>query len=462
MCSLDQHLQTRFRVDAPWLAAALVLGSLGGMLVPRTDGRIVSLVFGGIVALAVVVLVMRDTRYGLYVMLLALPLDLAGRILTDPVTLTVYHVTLLLALLSWAVRVARLGPDPSAELTLVHLGALLLIAASVWSLPFSLDRSATLVAIVRLTFLVAFFMVFTRHMRDERTMDRVLGLVVGTAAASAVLAVAQYFIPGLRIGQVATLGVGSAVIVRPSAFFTDPNYLAALLSVAIVAAFARAAHARTITRAAPWLIGAAVSSTGLVVTLSRTGWVGVGVGLVVALAFAPARRRSRLLLGLLGAVVAVAALSPEWATSRLDSITNPTADGSTATRWLMYGSTIEMIEDYWLFGTGLDAYDEAYPAYRKPGAMRDIFKPHQLPLALPAEMGILGLLAELLIVGGVVVEVVRHRHRGWNPWEGAGLAGLVALLVQSLFQYYLYFEYLWLFLALTVAATRLARSAEEV
>jgi O-antigen ligase len=128
----------------------------------------------------------------------------------------------------------------------------------------------------------------------------------------------------------------------------------------------------------------------------------------------------------------------------------------------MYGSTIEMIGDYWVFGTGLAAYDQAYPDYMRAGALPRITRPHQIPLSLPAETGVVGLLAELVIVLGVFGMVVRRRRRSWSPWESAAVVGLLTLLVQTLFQYYLYFEYLWLFLALTVAADRLARTTEEV
>jgi O-antigen ligase len=128
----------------------------------------------------------------------------------------------------------------------------------------------------------------------------------------------------------------------------------------------------------------------------------------------------------------------------------------------MAQSTVEMIGDYWVFGTGLEAYDEAYPIYRRLGGRKDILEPHQLPLALPAEMGVLGLIAEVVIVLGVGIEMFTRRVRGFDAWESVALAGLVALLVQSLFQYYLYFEYLWVFLALTVAASRLSRSVKEV
>jgi hypothetical protein len=448
--------------DRLWLAAALITGAVGGLLSSSTNGRVVPALAGALVVLVAAALVMKDVRNGLYLMLLALPLDVAGRIITQPFTLTLYHLALLLTLISWSVNALRARVDTKTEFSLVHAGVLALLAAAAWSLPFSLDPGGTMVATVRLAFSAAFFVVFVQHLRDEKTMDRVLALVVATGAASAALALAQTLIPGLGIGQMATLGTAEDPVLRAAAFFGDPNFLAAFLSVGVVAGFGRAAHASRLRCALPWVLGALVASAGLVVTLSRTGWIGVGVGLLVCVATSPPRRRRVLVAILAIVIVGVVAVSPGMIVDRLGSITDIRGDRSNATRWFMVSSTLDMIGDHWVFGTGLDAYDAAYPQYRRPGSRGDILKPHELPFAIPAETGIMGLLAELLIIVGVVVELARRRHRGWSAWESVGLAGLLALLVQSLFQYYLYFEYLWLCLALTVAATRLVRLTEEV
>jgi O-antigen ligase len=120
-----------------------------------------------------------------------------------------------------------------------------------------------------------------------------------------------------------------------------------------------------------------------------------------------------------------------------------------------------MIRDMPVFGTGLGAFDQAYPLYRRPGTLVKITKPHQLPLGLWAEMGLGGLLAELALAGAIAVTFVRRRPDGWTDLEALAAAGVAALLTQTLFQYYLYFEYPWLYLALSVVAVRLARTGER-
>ena len=452
----------RRTIEVVWLLGALLVGILGGLSVTASGGRSVMIVLGILAAIVAVSLIFRDTRNGLYLMLLALPLDLAGRIITEPYTLTIYHVVLVVSLLSWGIRAVREGRDRGIEVSFVHLGVLALVLAALWSLPFSLDQHGTVVGAIRLTFSAAFFALFIRHIRDARTMDRVLVFLVVTSACAAALAVLQYFVPTLALGELATVGRGMERVIRPAAFFDDPNYLAGMLSVGIVAALGRASYAADLRLALPWLTGAAVSGVGLLLTLSRTGWVGVAAGLAIVVLAAPVKRRAWLVIGVAATLAIVLAASPTVVLERAGSISDVEGDASVSTRFVMFDSSIAMFRDNWVHGVGLEAFDDAYPAYRRIGSMRTITKPHQLPLALPAMMGIAGLLAELLILAGVVIEVVRHRTTGWDAWLSVAVAGLVALLVQTLFQYYLYFEYLWLFLALTVAATRISRSAEEV
>ncbi|MEN6429940.1 MAG: O-antigen ligase family protein, partial [Coriobacteriales bacterium] len=420
-----------------------------------------------VVAVAVLVvalvLVLPHPERGVLLILLVLPLDVAGRLLTEPLSITVFHVSLLLTLVAWAIAWLR-DPETSApRLSALDVGIAALVAAAVWSLPGSLDKAATVVSIVRLVFLWLFTLSVVTFVRDERMADRVVSVVVGTGAASSMLALVQYAVPGFPIGSthvdVAAGGVSRA---RPGAFFEDPNLLGTFLSVAVIAALAKAVHARRWRDAAVWVALAGVCGLGLGVTLSRTGMVGVLLGVVVLVMTAPRKRRP----WLAGAAVACAAVillaAPGQVLDRLTSVVDIEADSSIRTRYLMVGSTVDMIRDRWVFGTGLGAYSLAYPKYRRIGALISITRPHQLPLALWAEMGIMGLVSEILIVGSIVWVVRSRRHRGWNVYESLGVAGLLAVLVQSLFQYYLYFEYLWLFLALTVAATRFTRDAEEV
>ncbi len=439
-------------------AAAAALVGLGGL----SPLAVIAGVLGFAIAAAVVLLVLAEPERGLWLMLLATPLDTAGRIITSPVTVTVFHLTLLLTLMAWMLRWVIDPDDGRPRWSAIDVGIAMLLAAALWSLPGSLAPAATVMSTVRLVFMWVFFLAFVTWVRSERSLRFLVVLVVVTASLSAVVSVVQSIAPDAGIGYVHTQVGIDGLTHRPAAFFDDPNYLGTLLSLAILAAVGLSIAARKAMHSFLWLMPAALCSWGMIVTLSRTAWLGVMAGIVALVLAAPKDRRKWLIGVLVVLAVAVTVAAPDATVSRVASFADIDRDTSIRTRVLMLDSTIDMIRDNWVFGTGLSAYEVAYPPYRHLGALVYILKPHQLPLALWAEMGLPGVFAQLLLVGGVVWMVRKRRHRGWNVYEAIGVAGLLSILVQSLFQYYLYFQYLWLFLALTAVATRLSVSTKEV
>ena len=448
----------RIPANLAWLLAACAAGAAGAILQTSGDFRPVGL---AVAAIGIVGLMLWRVEYAVVVVLLTLPLDLAGRIIEEPVTITLFHAALLVALLSWGIRV-WLAPRQALRFSAMDVGLLALVAAVVWSLPHSLDPTGTAFSLVRIAFLWLFTLVIANVLTDERRLDTALAVIAGTGVLTSALTFVQWRYPEIAPGNTAVwVTVGTERITRVSAFFDDPNYLAGFLTVVIVVGVGKALHSRSLGAALPWLAAAGACVAALLMTLSRTGWVGVLVGLGVLLLTAPKRRRMWLCVAAaVVAVLFVAAASDTFA-QRFSSIGSVEEDRSVSTRYYMIDSTIDIIKERWVWGTGLDAYERAYPEFRRVRSEAGIIRPHQLPLAMWAEMGLAGLLAEVLIAAALIRLYVRRRGRGWTVYEALALAGLLSMLVQTLFQYYLYFEYLWLFLAFSVVATRLAREKES-
>ncbi len=441
-----------------WVVAALFAGGLAGLLAERPLTA---------VALAVGVVLIAGALWrieiGLLALLLTLPLDVYGRVITSPVTVTAFHLVLLVVLAAWYLRLLTEGREWLRPSTLdISMGVIIL--AAFWSLPNSLNQGATVFSIVRLIGLWAFCLVYTNGIRDAGQLRRVWTVFGLTGLVIGALAVLQAAVPGLQFGLVTdVMAVGGGIALRrPSVFFDDPNYLGGFLSICSVTALALLMHARSKRWALGWSAVAVASGLGLIVTFSRSAWVGAAAGLVAAVVMAPQRWRKHMVVAGLVLVIAVSAAAPSQVVSRVRSIGDVNSDTSIATRYYMLFSAVDIIQDYWVWGTGLTAFEYAYVNYRLPGTLTSVTKPHQLPLAMWAEMGIAGLAAEVTLVLMLVLTYWRRRPQGWTPWEAAALAGTITLLPQIMFQYYLYFEYLWLMLALGVVATRLARASEEV
>jgi hypothetical protein len=444
-----------FAPSAPWLAGAIAAGLGAGLLVLEAPLAL-ALVVAALVVTAATAIILERPDMGMLVLVATLSLDTAGVLMSDPIPVTAYQVLLLLSLMTWVVRraVARSWRWTGSR-GLVAVAFLILFAAA-WSLPFSADVSGTVLAGVRLAFLSLFALLVADLASEEVVQHRIQVVVVISAVVMSLVATAQWlgYIP---LVERTTRAVGTTP--RPSAFFGDPNYFAGLLSVAVVVAVARAVSAVRVREALAWMAGVPLLLGVLILTLSRTGWVGVFAGLVTVAVLAPARRRRDFVAAVVFVVLLGVAIAPGAAVDRFASIFEPEAQASTQTRLLMVESSVDMVRDNWVNGVGLSAFDEVYPRYYRAGAAWGIVQPHQVPLALIAEAGVAGLLAEIGIVALAVAALRRSRGRR-SPLFVASFAGLATLATEMLFQNFLYFEYAWLFLALTVVTAARAPEME--
>lgn len=442
-----------------WAGLAVGTGVIAGVIAAGASDP-VRLVLA-LVALLVAAVTLYRYEVGVVLMIGTLSLDIYGRVISSPVVITVFHLMLLLTLLSWALALlTRKGERLRFSAVDVGMGAL--VAAALWSLPNSLSTSATTIAIVRLVALWAFTLLYANATSKRVVAQWTVAALVATGVGSALLAAAQYALPSFAFGSIRMINEGGGVYLRRvGALFDDPNFFATFLSVAFIAAAVMFVHSRSWKSAAVWAGSAVVLLGGIAVSFSRTALVGVAVAMLVLIATAPKARRKMLLIasGILVAVVLVAA--PAQLVDRITSIGEVGYNNSNATRYYMVGSTVEIAQDYWVYGTGLAAFDQAYPPYRRLGSLSSILKPHQLPLAMVAEMGVAGLLAEIALIVGVTMALWRRRPQGWGRYEALAVVGLTAVMVQSLFQYYLYFEYLWLLVAFAASGPRLALQEES-
>ncbi|TDB38788.1 MAG: hypothetical protein D9V44_03625 [Actinobacteria bacterium] len=442
---------------ASWLAIAVFFGVLGGLAAARD---MQTLLVAGIAGIAFSAIVIRRFEIGLFALLLTLPLDIYGRIITDPIPLTAFQVVLAATLVAWAARILT-DAHRWLRISAMDMGVLALVLAAFISVTFSAAPGDTLYAAVRVMFLWMFMLLIENGIQEKQQLERYFGVLIATAVFFGLFGVAQQYLPGFDYGNThQNLALdGSVNLSRAAGLFEDPNMFAGYLSACFVAALAFAVHARSRQRIAILLGATAIIGAGLVVTFSRTGWVGALVGVIVAALTAPKGRRIRIISGGVALVVLAMLLAPGQVADRATSIFDTERDLSNITRYGMYLSTVEMIKDDWVGGTGLAAFEQVYPDYRQPGTILSVRKPHQLPIAFWAEMGVFGLAAEILLVGALAALFWPRRGRPWTVFEAASLAGLLTLLSETFFQYYLYFEYLWLFVALCVVSSRLARSS---
>lgn len=439
-----------------WLMAAIALGVVAGLVAARDLQTLLIVALAGV---AFVTVVLRRMNIGLFALLLTLPLDVYGRVISGPIPLTAFQIVLATTLVAWSFRVLS-DARRWLHLSAMDIGVLALVLAAFISVTFSAAPGDTAFAAVRVVFLWLFMLLVENSIKQEIHLAWYYYALIATAVFFGLFGFAQQYVPGFDFGNTHQnlAADGSVNLSRAAGLFEDPNMFAGYLSACFAAAFAFAVHSDSRKRMLIFLGATGVIGVGLLVTFSRTGWVGALVGGVVVALTAPRGRRRKIIGAALALMVAVALIAPGQVVERATSIFDVERDLSNITRYGMYVSTVQMIADDWVGGTGLAAFEQVYPKYRQPGTILSVRRPHQLPIALWAEMGVWGLAAELLLFGALVLLFWPRWGRPWTVFEAASLAGLLTLLSETFFQYYLYFEYLWLFVALCVVSSRLART----
>jgi O-antigen ligase len=408
--------------------------------------------FYGAATIALAGLALVNTDAGLAMLLVAIPFHGVAMLGPGAVPFTAAHLLLVATIIGWLARVVREGRSalPSPTLLMVAFAGPLI--AALCTLPTSLAPPATAFQSLRLLGLWLLAVLVAWRAEKEERARRILTVLVVVACGMAGVAALQS--SGLDIGRVATQRFTAIdTLVRPAAFFLDPNFLAGYLSAAALAALCMALRARRWTLGAWWSAAACACAAGVVITASRSGIVGLAAGLLVVIITAPRKQRIVLLAVLCAVLLAIAPLVPSLVVDRIGNLLDVRSETSLSTRWLLARSSVDMLGEYWLTGTGLGAHAIAYPPYRIAGALPRILNPHQLPLAMWVEMGLPGATALLLLLGGVLGAWRRVARKAYPGVSAAALAAVVALVVQSLFQYYLFFEYLWLFMALLAASS---------
>jgi O-antigen ligase len=195
----------------------------------------------------------------------------------------------------------------------------------------------------------------------------------------------------------------------------------------------------------------------LTMTLTRSAWVGVSVG--VGLLFVLKDLR---LTALIPVVVAlVFALAPDSVTDRIMSVSN-LRDPSSRDRLAMVQTGAAMIKDHPLTGVGPNMVQRVYTQYRDPNSVQKV-NPHlhNVPIQIAAERGLPALAIWLAFVVTLAIGVFRlFRTSSDRTLPAAALAAIGAMLAAGIFEYnFGDSEFLMLFLVIVTLPFAAVRPA---
>jgi len=250
---------------------------------------------------------------------------------------------------------------------------------------------------------------------------------------------------------------------RGSGTFVCPNHLAGFLELILGLLVARAVIVRresqSIERSAIFKIliiyAAVMAVAGILVTLSRSGWVASVIGLSTLLFLGEWRLRSVLPRAALVLAVLTFMAFMLW---NVDSIRNyvvkslrvdnqtqgiALSDPTMGGRALMWSGTVKMIRDAPLFGTGIGSWQWVYQRYKTPGVTES--EPdytHNDFLNLAADYGLVGFIVMLAIFACFFTNAWRVSRTAESSEQRAFAVGamlsVVSILVHSWFDFNLH------------------------
>ncbi len=183
-----------------------------------------------------------------------------------------------------------------------------------------------------------------------------------------------------------------------------------------------------------WAIATALTTTtAIVLTMTRSAWLGWAAGAFAILVV----RKPRWIAILAPVAVLAVTFSPMSIFSRLASTFDPN-QSSNLDRIRMTQAGIEIIADHPIFGVGPGNVKETYPLYRLPDAPRfRIPHLHNNIVQIWAEEGVVTLLAYLGMLASLLAWCARALRRGGeaSSYAMGGIAALIGVTLAGLFEF---------------------------
>lgn len=195
---------------------------------------------------------------------------------------------------------------------------------------------------------------------------------------------------------------------EPLGFFALANTLGGFLAVCVIVAVAITLTSRSAQRhLIPLFSLLAIVGWCLLLTKSRTAWVGTAVGLVALwFGWREAKRAAGQFRVIAFSLIGLIVLS--WGLSQLgglDSQVLTEAPKSLQYRLQYWVATSRMIRDHFLFGVGPGQFRLQYLYYKLPEASEEIADPHNLFFDVAANGGLVSLAGLVFVCGLLLLQL---------------------------------------------------------
>lgn len=229
---------------------------------------------------------------------------------------------------------------------------------------------------------------------------------------------------GIIISAIALFEYGVGIESRRAvSVFSNPNLLATYLLIVAPLALAQLSRygipvAVRIFYTTSFVTGYA----GLIMSMSRGGWLGITVAIAVIILMA---KNFRLLLIIMLITVLILPLGSDYFFGRLTSVFDIEEHTGRTDIWR---GTVNMIRENPFTGVGIGNFRPLYENYAPEGASLGRHHTHNVFLQIIAELGLFGLLVNLIFLGSLTKYVCRlYKKTGGN--KKTMIIGIIASLI---------------------------------
>lgn len=359
-----------------------------------------------------------------------------------------YQILLPLASIGGAFVRSRQRPARGFPVSLLDLGVATFALAAVVSVPLAVDQNVSLPATIRILALAATFFFVSRAMREPATSRLTAYAFAAAGTWCALVAIGQSSVPHFVVPLIGRYTWEAPGLVRAIGFSASPNTLGVTLVLSTLICLQQALESSSTRRMLGWGVLAFTSAVGTALTLSRGAFVGVAAGFLVLIFMRGISMKASVLVLVTIAALLVAA-SATGAVTRAASILDFQSDPSSMDRVYLSEVSVKMFAEHPAFGVGIAGFGAAYPQVRDPRVVvQPVIEGHQMVFSIPAELGILGLVSEILIGGSLLYAVFGLRRR--EDIEGIAVVGLVASVAYGAMAFFNTLQFMapfWLALA---------------
>ena len=359
-----------------------------------------------------------------------------------------FQIFLPLVSVAGAVVRSRRHPARGIPVSLLDVGVATFALAAVLSVPFAVDRMVSLSATVRILALAAAYFFVSRAMREPATSRLTAYAFAAAGTWSALVAIGQSSVPHFLVPLIGRYTWDAPGPVRAIGFSASPNTLGVTLMLSALICLQQALESASTRRMLGWGLLTFISAFGIALTLSRGAFVGAAVGSLVLIYMRGISRKASVPVMVTIAALLVAALAT-GAVTRAASVLDFKSDPSSMDRIYLSEVSVKMFAEHPAFGVGIAGFQAEYPRFRDPRVVVEpVLEGHQMIFSIPAELGILGLISEILIGGSLLYAVFGLRRR--EDIEGVAVVGLVASVAYGAIAFFNTLQFMapfWLALA---------------